>query len=451
MELFKNIRFINKGIAVIIATLFIVTIVTTIYLAKTLLDARRLISNGTTTVSAVFLLQDLELNLKTAESSQRGYVLTGDSKHLQGYYAAIVIIPKEQKALANHSYGINKEERDNLNNLITDRLLLLKHVIEVRKHQGLEPAAAIITENKGLDTTTKIDIVAKRITREKFAPFSATYQQTQKSLEHALIVAGIMICFIFIITFVMASYFQKALTKERATEGVKNEFLSLASHQLRTPASNVKQYLGLLLEGYLGKLKPEQKDAIEVANRNNEIGINIINDLLGVAKLDLDKIRLKKKKLNIYLLVKEVVEDYRPQLRDRKQTIKFERAVKKVEADADAYYLKSVFENLLDNASKYSPKKTRILIRVEQNAKRIVISIKDEGIGIRKNEKSKLFKKFSRIPSESTSNVEGSGLGLYWVKQIVELHGGRISVKSSHGRGSTFIVEFPRINEDSKV
>jgi signal transduction histidine kinase len=84
-----------------------------------------------------------------------------------------------------------------------------------------------------------------------------------------------------------------------------------------------------LLEGYLGKLKPEQKDAIEVANRNNEIGINIINDLLGVAKLDLDKIRLKKKKLNIYLLVKEVVEDYRPQLRDRKQTIKFERAAKK--------------------------------------------------------------------------------------------------------------------------
>jgi two-component system, sporulation sensor kinase E len=310
----------------------------------------------------------------------------------------------------------------------------------------LEPALTIVDQNKDLDISTRIDTLARRITREKFEPFTTTYQKTQKSLEHALIVAGIMICFIFIISVVIVSYFQKAISKERATEGAKNEFLSLASHQLRTPASNVKQYLGLLLEGYLGKLKPEQKEAIEVANRNNDIGIKIINDLLGVAKLDLDKIRLKKSRLNVYTLVKEVVNDYRPQLRERKQTVKFERAAKKAEILADAYYLKSIFENLLDNASKYSPKKSRINIRVEHSAKKIIVSIKDEGIGIRNKEKSKLFKKFSRIPSEVTSSVEGSGLGLYWVKQIVELHGGRISVKSRHGKGSTFIVEIPKID-----
>jgi signal transduction histidine kinase len=219
--------------------------------------------------------------------------------------------------------------------------------------------------------------------------------------------------------------------------------LSLASHQLRTPASNVKQYLGLLLEGYLGKLKPEQKEALEVANRNNEIGINIINDLLGVAKLDLNKIHLKKRDANIYSLVKEVVQEYRPQLKERKQTAKFEKVHTKAEANIDIYYLKSVFENLIDNASKYSPKKSRILIRVEENSKKIIVSIKDQGVGIKKSEKSKLFKKFSRIPGEGSSNVEGSGLGLYWVKQIVELHQGRIYVKSRYGRGSTFIVELP--------
>jgi CHASE3 domain sensor protein len=331
MELFRNLRYINKGIAALIATLFIVTIVSTIFLAKTLLDARSLVSNGTHTVSAVYLLQDLELNVRRAESSQRGYVLTGDSKQLEVYVVAIKVIPEEQKALTNKSYELNNDEIKLLNNLISERLKMLKFAIEVRDQQGLEPALTIVDQNKDLDISTRIDTLARRITREKFEPFTTTYQKTQKSLEHALIVAGIMICFIFIISVVIVSYFQKAISKERATEGAKNEFLSLASHQLRTPASNVKQYLGLLLEGYLGKLKPEQKEAIEVANRNNDIGIKIINDLLGVAKLDLDKIRLKKSRLNVYTLVKEVVNDYRPQLRERKQTVKFERAAKKAE------------------------------------------------------------------------------------------------------------------------
>jgi signal transduction histidine kinase len=217
----------------------------------------------------------------------------------------------------------------------------------------------------------------------------------------------------------------------------------LASHQLRTPASNVKQYLGLLLEGYMGKLKPQQAEALEVANKNNDIGIGIINDLLSVAKLDLEKIRLHKKATNLHGLVKEVVDEYRPYLKERKQTVKFERASKKVEVLADSNYLKSVFENLVDNASKYSPKRTHIYIRVEQMSKWASVSIRDEGVGIRRAEKIKLFKKFSRIPGEATHNVEGSGLGLYWVKRIVELHNGRISVKSRSGKGSTFIVELP--------
>jgi signal transduction histidine kinase len=443
MELLRNIRYINKGLSILLATLFIVTIASTIYLAHTLLDSRQLIKQGTNTVSGVLLLQNLELNLKTAESSQRGYVITGDPKYLTPFNQSIRIIPEEQKALANYEYGIDSSELKSLNELISQRLAMLQRVNNVRNTQGLDAAIMDGDTKKGLETTTKIENLTTKITREKFEPYTITYQQMQDSLRNALIVAGTLIGFIFIISAMLATYFQKAIYKERATEGVKNEFLSLASHQLRTPASNVKQYLGLLLEGYLGKLKPDQIEAVHVANRNNDMGIKIINDLLGVAKLDLDKIRLKKVDTNIYSLVKEVVDNYRPQLRERKQTVKFERAVKKVEASVDVAYLKSAFENIIDNASKYSPKKSRIHIRVEKSSKKIIVSIKDEGVGIRKKERAKLFKKFSRIPSEFTLNIEGSGLGLYWVKHIVELHGGRISVKSQHGKGATFIVELP--------
>jgi signal transduction histidine kinase len=443
MNLFKNARYVNRGLATLLAVLFIVTIVSTVYLSKTLIDSRRLITSGTNTVSAVLLLQDLELNLRTAESSQQGYIITHDPKHLEPYAAAIKIIPQEQKGLANNNYGIDKNERATLNDLISQRLKMMQMAIQTRDSSGLDSAISIISTNKGLETTNKIELLSRNITREKFEPFTATIEQMQRTLLLAFVVAVIMLGFILVISFLIISYFQRAISKERATEGVKNEFLSLASHQLRTPASNVKQYLGLLLEGYMGKLRPEQVEALEVANKNNDIGIGIINDLLGVAKLDLEKIRLHKEETNIYNLVKEVVDNYRPQLKERRQTAKFERASKKVKALADSIYLKSVFENLLDNASKYSPKKSRIYIRVEQNTKMASISIRDEGVGIKRKEKSKLFKKFSRIPSDATNNIEGSGLGLYWVKQIVELHGGKINVKSHPGRGSTFIVELP--------
>jgi signal transduction histidine kinase len=443
MDILKNARYMNSGLAAIVAALFIVTIASTVYLTKTLLDSRSLLTNSTNTVSAVLLLQDLELNIRTAESSQRGYIISGDSKYLNAYTAAVKVIPEEQKALGNKTYAIDVGERATLNNLISQRLDLLKRAIDIRSTQGIEAAITVISTNRGLEISDSIESLSKRITREKFEPFTSTYQKTQNSLRTALLVAGTMIGFVLIISLLLMKYFQRTITKERATEGVKNEFLSLASHQLRTPASNVKQYLGLLLEGYLGKLKPEQVEALKVADKNNDIGINIINDLLGVAKLDLEKIRLHKKEANIYLLVKEAVDEYRPQLRERKQTAKFERASRKIEIPVDVYYLKSVFENLLDNASKYSPKKSHIYIRVEQSSKKILISIKDEGVGIKRSEKSKLFKKFSRIPGEFSNNVEGSGLGLYWVKKIVELHGGRINVKSRSGKGSTFIVELP--------
>jgi signal transduction histidine kinase len=443
MELLKNLRYINKGLSALLATLFIVMIASTVYLAHTLLDSRQLISKETNTATGVFLLQNLELNLRKAESSQRGYIITKDSSYLTPYNEALKIIPEEQKALANNKYQINSGELNSLNSLISKRVQLLKHGVEIRNSQGIEEAVAVINTNNGLALTTQIEKLSASITREKFEPFTVSYQKTEGSLRDALFVAGTMIGFMFIISTLLASYFQRTMSRELATEGVKNEFLSLASHQLRTPASNVKQYLGLLSEGYLGKLKPTQLDAIKVANRNNDIGIKIINDLLGVAKLDLNKIQLNKKGLNVYSLVKEVVDDYRPQLRERKQTVKFERVIKKAEACIDAHYIKSVFENILDNASKYSPKKSKIHIRVEQNAKNVIVSIKDEGVGMSKKEKAKLFKKFSRIASDFNSHVDGSGLGLYWVKQIVELHDGRINVKSRSGKGSTFIVELP--------
>jgi CHASE3 domain sensor protein len=169
MDIFKNARYINKGLASLLAALFLVTIASTVYLSKTLIDSRSLINNGTNTVSAVLLLQDLELNVRTAESSARGYVITHDSKHIETFKVVIKIIPEEQKALSNKSYNIDENNRVILNKLISQRLSMLQIVVHVRDTEGFDSAEAIISSNKDFDTTNKIEKLSRDITRENLS------------------------------------------------------------------------------------------------------------------------------------------------------------------------------------------------------------------------------------------------------------------------------------------
>ncbi|MDB5161236.1 MAG: multi-sensor signal transduction histidine kinase [Candidatus Saccharibacteria bacterium] len=241
-----------------------------------------------------------------------------------------------------------------------------------------------------------------------------------------------------------ASSLQRRNLRLEELNKLKNEFIAVASHQLRTPATGVKQYLGLLLEGYADALTPSQTLFLEKADESNNRQLRIIDDLLQVARIDSESFKLHMSTLEIKKIIEKVVEDLQDKLKSRNQKIVYQLPDKPIPVRGDSERLRMVFENLIDNASNYSPSGTTITIKLRPSKNSAVIEIKDEGVGINRQDFPKLFQKFSRVPNPLSVEVGGTGLGLYWALKIATLHGGGIKVQSRIDKGSTFTVSLPR-------
>ncbi|HUD08063.1 MAG TPA: HAMP domain-containing sensor histidine kinase [Candidatus Saccharimonadales bacterium] len=224
----------------------------------------------------------------------------------------------------------------------------------------------------------------------------------------------------------------------------KDEFISLASHQLRTPATAVKQYIDMLRLGYAGKMSKGQKQMLGVAYTNNERQLEIIEDLLRIAKVDSGKLILHKSSYDMVKQINLVIKELAILFKGRGQSIVFNKPAKKVVVYSDENLILMVLENILDNASKYSQQGAQITIDINQNDVLTSVSIKDNGVGICQADVHNLFKKFIRIDNAMSNVVKGTGLGLYWAQKVLFLHGGSIEVSSKINKGSTFLVNIPR-------
>jgi signal transduction histidine kinase len=338
--------------------------------------------------------------------------------------------------------NLSDSQKKQIESLVNEKVALMRKTVELRRDEGLEPAQALVASKQAETTMASVRQEIDDISSRALANIGPMQQRSTMEIRLALWVGLAMAVLVLGICAAVLLNFRRAILQERALESTKNEFLSLASHQLRTPATNVKQYLSLVMEGYMGDLTEQQHKALAVAYRNNEAEIKIMNDLLDVAKLDLNRIQLHKKVTNVMAIARAVVRDKKSHCVEKNQTVELKGA-KVVMANVDKEYIKGAVQNLLDNAIKYSHQGKKIIMKVEREQDEIRISVKDKGVGIRKRDYGKLFNKFSRLANEFSANSEGSGLGLYWVKQVVELHGGRITIKSHDGKGSTFSIYLP--------
>ena len=223
----------------------------------------------------------------------------------------------------------------------------------------------------------------------------------------------------------------------------KDEFISLASHQLRTPATAVKQYVGMILQGFVGDIDPQQKDFLERAYASNERQLDIINDILRVARLDLNKLKIDCTNISVYKLIDEIASDLQPEYALKRQQLVIKKPARDFDVLGDYTYLSTAINNIIDNASKYSYPDTTVTVSIAKKRKFGVITVSDDGVGIEKENVDKLFKKFSRIPNPLSIEANGTGLGLYWSNEVINLHNGSIDVTSDSGKGATFTICIP--------
>lgn len=390
------------------------------------------------------LLNDIQADLLAAESSQRGYVVTQNPAYLVPYQQKIPTLRQSIQKLPGIQVSATQHQNYlQIQQFANEKLAEMQSVIDTYNHDGVEAAQAQIQQNIGKQLMDKVQAVIAKAKRRQDDALNLQTSRTTHDLDRTQVLTPILVALILFMAVLTAYLSRQSVNRERSLEQAKSEFIDIAAHQLRTPATSVKQYLGLLLGGYLGKLTKQQRDALQTATTSNDQELNIVEDILRVARADGGNITLHPQPTNLDKLLKSVAATYKTVLKDRKQKIELQLPKRAVSANIDPTYIRIVVENLIDNASKYSADSTAIVLRLTRSRGVAFIGVEDHGVGIRTRDQPKLFQKFSRIENSRSASVSGTGLGLYWVRKIVELHEGSVKVESKQNKGSKFIVQLP--------
>lgn len=235
------------------------------------------------------------------------------------------------------------------------------------------------------------------------------------------------------------------VTTEREIERMKSEFISITSHQLRTPLSSIRWYMEMLLAEDAGKLNEIQKDFTNEAYQSTKKAVELINNLLDVSRIEGGGIKYVKKQVQLESVIEEAISDVSAfAIASNIKIVKDFKEEKFPLLNIDAQKIYQVIQNLVVNAISYSKGKGKVVVSLEKKDNNLVFSCTDSGIGIPKDEQKNIFKKFQRGTNAVNTGVQGSGIGLYICKIFTEQMGGKIWFESEgEGKGATFYVSFP--------
>ena len=249
------------------------------------------------------------------------------------------------------------------------------------------------------------------------------------------------------------------ITKELAEEGEQAEFISTASHEMRTPVATIDGYISLALNPQTATIDERARGYLTTAEAASKHLGKLFQDLLDVTKLDDGRIRPHFEPVEMVGLVKTIADEYQLKSKDASVSFRFgseeegiggktRKLDQVVYSSVDTNFMREILGNLLDNAFKYTPAGGSVYVNVRGDGERVLINVTDTGIGISADDLGHIFQKFYRADNSDTRTIGGTGLGLYLVKQRVEAMGGRVWAESAFGEGSTFYVSLPRLSND---
>lgn len=224
----------------------------------------------------------------------------------------------------------------------------------------------------------------------------------------------------------------------RQLDKAKDEFVGMASHQLRTPLTSVKGYISMVLDGDAGKVSDSQKKLLNEAFDSSERMVNLINDFLNISRIQTGKFIIDKKQFDLSKLVEEEINNLESSAKTRNLKFKYNKPSEFPMMNADMEKIRQVVMNFLDNAIYYSQDDSSIQVGVSQEKGRFSLEIKDSGIGVPIGERDQLFTKFYRASNARSKRPDGTGVGLYLAKKVIDAHDGKVIFESIEGKGSTF-------------
>ena len=236
------------------------------------------------------------------------------------------------------------------------------------------------------------------------------------------------------------------VTKEKLVEKMKTEFVSVAAHQLRTPLSAIKWTIRMILDGDVGEINEEQRELLEQTYISNERMIRLINDLLDVSRIEEGRLLYDQEDARIEDVLDSVIEASQEMLRNKNMVLEVnKKETPKVRIDKEKIGV--VIQNLLENAIKYTEQGGKIKITLDNDEKNVIFKIEDSGVGIPKSQQDRIFTKFFRAENVTRMETNGTGLGLYTTKNIVQAHKGQIWFESEENKGTTFYFTIPINNK----